>query len=373
MILNAFLSVLTFVADVALAIAILSRGGELETYGLMVLACALLNVLSQMVLFVVMNFNLLADASWLARVRLLLPVVFWFKPITDTLLVLKQRVGLTESGVWVLGFNRINQIFFQGIPARIVIMYMLLKEASVGSLVNACITTLLISSVATASLSSSVNYELDCSPRTRREDKQFANYIPLETTRRLYLFLVMFFHALFHSTLRCLSCALLLHSGLPLFFIVSGADIFLSVVIKALQGDIDFGAHVAGVFGVSVLVRVAMKVLTDHSRMVEFHHPRAMGGLLWTLNDFLTVPFAFLCLVLSHSSSSSGVPHSDVVLPLLIASSAGWALCSGLFFSLLAKDKVREIMRVRVRSQLELPANTVLTPLSLSRRRSRSS
>ena len=34
-----------------------------------------------------------------------------------------------------------------------------------------------------------------------------------------------------------------------------------------------------------------MKVLTDHSRMVEFHHPRAMGGLLWTLNDWSIISF----------------------------------------------------------------------------------
>lgn len=117
----------------------------------------------------------------------------------------------------------------EAIPAAILQTYAFLNDGSGGT---AAVFSILISSSATAYMSSIISFDFDCDPENRSSYGEFYGYVPDSSSSRSLTFGAMMVYSACTNLTRVIGSALLLTYSSMLFISVLGFDMFLFFVYK---------------------------------------------------------------------------------------------------------------------------------------------
>ncbi|GMI01066.1 hypothetical protein TrST_g9316 [Triparma strigata] len=344
---GAAFSLMETVFGAILTAAFLNTEG-LESYGYAAATLMATRACAQSILYYEWNKKAIQSMGWKQKVASVLPSLLSFKQVSHAFAVCKGTQGYRDEKIRETGLDRILQILFQGVPLRVLTSYILMRGVggegrNYGILI---IMSNVVSCLATALASTSINFEFDSIPETKRNDQEFSDYIPVNVKMRRMLYVVMLFQSLLTSVLRMLGYALLLTVGIKEFFIVTVADLALCLAPKIFEFDLDFFLPAAAFPGGSLLARTFMKLLTDHARIVEFRHPRAMGGMLWTINDWMGLAYTFVAVILFSKTSAWDEkdvlgfgPMSTVLATFIISLACLWVTSNIMFLKLVEREK----------------------------------
>ena len=111
---------------------------------------------------------------------------------------------------------------------------------------------------------------------------------------------------------------------------------------KLLRGDFDYWAinfdGFVRVF-VSILMRVIMKTIVDHTGLVQFRAPAELGGIYWSFNMLVTVvsPLAATKLYYDTIKAGKAALEEKIAWSLTTSLCTAWLLVFVLFLKLMKK------------------------------------
>ena len=78
---------------------------------------------------------------------------------------------------------------------------------------------------------------------------------------------------------------------------------------KVLRGDLWYWVPVDGIagFGVALLMRVGIKLVTDYTGVIQFRHSGELGGAYWTMNMLSALASSFVAVSSYHNSAKEEV------------------------------------------------------------------
>jgi hypothetical protein len=143
-----------------------------------------------------------------------------------------------------------------------------------------------ISALTTGFGAATIGFDLDVDPRRRRGEPDFYGYVPDSAMRRTLLFGCMIAIGALLLLARSMSTAVLalLDSRYVAYYYVGDMGLYLAY--KLLRHDLWHWIPLEGRQAVvaASMVRIAFKVLVDHTACFHFRSPTDLGGLFFTVN-----------------------------------------------------------------------------------------
>jgi hypothetical protein len=196
------------------------------------------------------------------------------------------------------------------------------------------IFSIVISALTTGMVSATISFDFDVDPMKRRETPDFYGYIPDGLSRTL-IFACMVMNSALLLLTRSVGSALLMLADRRFLLWFYAADMGIYFAQKVLRGDFHYWAPVEGAAGnfISVLMRVGIKAVTDHTGIVQFRHPGELGGAYWTANMVLAILiFPFVAIKIYYG----GIKSEDTPQVYVMKEETAWTLvaylcCAWLF------------------------------------------
>jgi hypothetical protein len=142
--------------------------------------------------------------------------------------------------------------------------------------------------------------------------------------------------------LRSFSASLLMLIGPKYYIMYCTGDMAFYFAQKLLRGDFDYWAisfdGFARVF-VSILMRVIMKTIVDHTGLVQFRAPAELGGIYWSFNMLVAVvsPLAATKLYYDTIKAGEAALEEKIAWSLTTSLCTAWLLVFVLFLKLMKK------------------------------------
>ncbi|GMH76642.1 hypothetical protein TrLO_g9456 [Triparma laevis f. longispina] len=176
--------------------------------------------------------------------------------------------------------TKLAEMVAEAIPAAILQTYAFLNDGSGGT---AAVFSILISSSATAYMSSIISFDFDCDPENRSSYGEFYGYVPDSSSSRSLTFGAMMVYSACTNLTRVIGSALLLTYSSMLFIFVLGFDMFLFFVYKAVRQDLTHWIPSSGVWKVvtTMTARFATKLISDYTGIAQLRHPHELGPVYW--------------------------------------------------------------------------------------------
>jgi len=192
--------------------------------------------------------------------------------------------------------NMIGEVFAESIPMTVLQVYKILKSETIDPIV---LTALFASVAITASTVSYLTYTKDIDDESRRTGRLFYGFIPLSGIRLIAVYGAM--HVLSFSQLmaKSITIGILVHiGGKRLAIAVLSCEVGIYLIYKVLRKDFRYFLHLPQKtsIAVSLIIRIAMKVVADFTGILHARHPYEMGGAYWLFNMFYTQGMTFCVL-----------------------------------------------------------------------------
>ena len=139
-----------------------------------------------------------------------------------------------------------------------------------------------------------------------------------------------------------------------LFFAV---DIGLYLLIKEIRDDFIYWLPLKGMtsIGLSLIVRIAVKVIGDFTSSVQLRHPNEVGGAQWVLGQVTTVVTLFIALQLAEGAGKLGC---DIVglwqTSYFLTGAALLSFC--IFFSVINEGYIHTFFSLETGGQMTIRA-----------------
>ena len=129
-------------------------------------------------------------------------------------------------------------------------------------------------------------------------------FIPDDALRRTLSFGCLILNGALPLQLRSFGAAMLIIANNNYFIAYMGGDIALYLLQKALRNDFWYWIPLDGAAGIgmSVLTRVALKIITDYTAVVHFRGSGELGGAYWTLSMLMAIAATFASVHIDFKS-----------------------------------------------------------------------
>jgi hypothetical protein len=213
-------------------------------------------------------------------------------------------------------FTKSIELFAEGIPGCILQVYVLLKS---GHRSQPEIASIAISALTAGFTCASLSFDYDVDPAKRKDMPDFYGYIPNGVSRTV-AFACMTLNGTLVLLLRSFSAALLTLMAKKYLLWYVACDQGLYLTQKVFRGDFQYWLPVGGALGfiTSLCFRVAIKIITDFTGIVQFRNPTELGGLYWAINLLLT---GIMSIVTVHEYF-----RRTPAVEQLLAKSEAWAI-----------------------------------------------
>jgi hypothetical protein len=173
--------------------------------------------------------------------------------------------------------------------------------------------------------------DFDSDPVGRRSLPSFYGYLPDEGNKRTTMYACMVLNSALLLLLRSIGAALLMLADTKIFVAYMAGDHLLYLLQKLVRGDFLYWLPMEGVVGLalSLLVRVAVKTLTDFTGVLQLRAAGELGGVmwLWTMVLALVAPWAAVPVYFgSLTSNSTNFIDTETVLDSTDSTTDAWEL-----------------------------------------------
>jgi len=161
--------------------------------------------------------------------------------------------------------------------------------------------------------------DFDSDPENRRKLPSFYGYLPDEGNARTIMYVCMVLNSALLLLLRSIGAALLMLADTKIFVAYMAGDQLLYLLQKLVRGDFLHWMPIEGVGGLawSLIMRVAVKTITDFTGVIQFRGAGEMGGAgwLWTMCLALVTPWVAVPIYFgSQTSNSTNATAVEIVL-----------------------------------------------------------
>ncbi|GMH72745.1 hypothetical protein TL16_g05998 [Triparma laevis f. inornata] len=264
-------------------------------------------------------------------------------------------------------YSKCIEIFAEAIPGILIQMKSMLELPEVGeggegdseffgSKNVALLVSIGISALTVGFTSGQISYDYDSDPERRDKSPEFYGFIPDSKTKRLYLFCTMVMTPAFMVLIKSMAITLLfLYDPVVLVVYYWGIEMSVFLLVKWLRNDLSLWIRVEGFTRpfVTVLVRIACKILTDFTGIVQLRYPLDLGGLTWTISSIISL-LSLAAAIMLHESKDNGV----LLFPgMQMVWSVGWVLVglyvAGfiIFFALINKGYAKTFWSTKTASE----------------------
>jgi len=314
-------SFLDLLSDVYMIVEYLTDDDTVD-YGYILLGMVVTSVVIQMAVVIVQYF-----ATPRKMLLELVAVILGVKPVVNAFRVcaghaqgehhpLDRRTEYSSS--------KVVEIFAESIPGCILQMYVVFKGLENGTTPSyAAIASLVVSALTTGLTSKNISFNFDTDSIKRSETPGFYGYIPSSRRKRSAMQKLMVMNSAILLLLRSSSAALLMLVNKSYYVIYIVGDIALNLVYKAVRRDFTYWIPLEGVMGFvfSLFIRIVIKVVTDHTGILQFRASPDLGGLYWSVSMLLAMSVSAVSVLIYYDDSR------DVEA---MAERTAWMLCGGL-------------------------------------------
>ena len=137
----------------------------------------------------------------------------------------------------------------------------------------------------TAFTSATIAFDLDTNPMSRSNAPAFHGYVPDGHKERLKVFLLMFLIKIAHVTSTSMGLSFLFTISPSSAYAYLAASTGVYMLYRACRGDLHYWIPLEGKTGwiMSILERVAAKIIADFTGCIHCRHPVEVGGLYYSL------------------------------------------------------------------------------------------
>jgi len=217
----------------------------------------------------------------------------------------------------------------------------------------------------TAFTSATIAFDWDVSPSKRSYAPAFYGYVPDGNKARLTVFLLMFLIMIAHVTSTSMGMAFLFTISPSSAYAYLAASTGVYLLYRACRGDLYYWMPVEGKTGwfVSIMFRVIVKVIADYTGLIQFRHPKELGGMYYslTLLQAQVGSAVFAKLYVDASDGDAEALAVEVVYAVVATASITWACSYALFLA-----HIKKVFRARS-SIHEGPSSTRWTTSTIPR------
>jgi hypothetical protein len=257
----------------------------------------------------------------------------------------EQLPGAIFSPMEEQNYGKVSELFTEALPGMCLqcIAFVTSKEKS-----GAALFSILISAGCAALTSTAIAYDMDTTPAKRRESPDMYGMIP--DTGRGVAYTVMFSMAALQVLAKGLSVALLGLTSVSWLVYYLVGDVSLFLLYKVLRQDFVYFAPLpsGAAVPVSIVARVAVKVITDFTGCMHFRVPYEMGGAYFSFSmasSLISVPIiSYLyheyAVVEEGGAEKFG---ADVLRGVSIAMLVAWVILFVFFVTRVIVPKYRRV------------------------------
>ncbi|GMI00204.1 hypothetical protein TrST_g8614 [Triparma strigata] len=189
--------------------------------------------------------------------------------------------------------TKLAEMVAEAIPAAILQSYAYLNDGSGGP---AAVASILISSCATAYMSSIISFDFDCDPENRSSYSAFYGYVPDSSQSRSLTFGAMMIYSVCTNLCRVIGSALLSTYSWWLFLGYLLADMFAFFLYKVAMRDLTHWSPAEGGWNVATtfFARFGAKLISDYTGIAQLRHPHELGPIYWLTTVIFTQVFVWI-------------------------------------------------------------------------------
>ena len=230
----------------------------------------------------------------------------------------KQSEGDLMDPLIELVATKCIELFAEGLPAVFIQVAALIQEDDVTS---TAIISLVISFLTCGFTAAQISYDFDTDPEARALKPDFYGYIPDSGRERTFLFATMILMSSCLLAARCFGTVML--GTLNMYYVVwyFSLDIGQHVLFKIIRRDFSYWFQISGWANIffSGMIRIVLKLVTDHTAIVHFRNPIDLGGAQWTLGQLGSILSLVVALHLAEISDNSLISREKLA--------AMWKIC----------------------------------------------
>mmetsp|Transcript_23268 Transcript_23268/g.43719 ORF Transcript_23268/g.43719 Transcript_23268/m.43719 type:complete len:1815 (+) Transcript_23268:166-5610(+) len=203
-----------------------------------------------------------------------------------------------------LVMTRFIEVFTECVPGSILQTFAYFKNGHS----KAALTSIFLSAMTTAYVTTSISYDLDTDPKKRDNNPRFYGYVPNAPWYRGVAFILLLASNFFYTLSRTVSIALIFLVDINIFLYYTACDTGLFLVYKIVTCDFQYflpTIRPQRAFVVSLLSRVCVKFVNDFTGCVHLRSPSELGGLYWTLSTIGGVNLTFVALKIYFNSEDA--------------------------------------------------------------------
>ena len=249
------------------------------TFAIIILSTVLLNVFLQIIVVLIQNYK----SSYCNIFREILIVLSFTKQVVDAKRVTsgeKQKPYNTFEPIIEMICTKVIEILAESMPSAIFQIFMYLKSDYKS---NFTFVSIILSAFTIAYTVSTITYDVDIEPSKRKLDKDFYGFIPDEITKKMSIFVFMYFNSFIHIMCRLLTCFIAMTIDYKIIIYFNLVNFAIYFLYKMLRNDFYYWIKINGFVGIVVafVFRFAAKLVTDFTGMIHFRHPLDLGGAYW--------------------------------------------------------------------------------------------
>jgi len=191
---------------------------------------------------------------------------------------------------------KLTEVFAESIPVTVLQVSTILTAQSINNIV---LLAMLASVAFVAEGVTYLTFMKDISLEGRKSGKLFYGFAPLSGIRLHIVKIAMYMLSFCQLIGKSLAIAIIFQmGGRPLTAFVFSCEIGVYLLYKVLRGDFYHWLRLPTGFStiMSLVERVAGKIVCDFTAMVHLRHPKEVGGFYWMLNMVYTQVSVFVAL-----------------------------------------------------------------------------
>ncbi|GMI35859.1 hypothetical protein TeGR_g6190, partial [Tetraparma gracilis] len=345
------LSMLDLATDINVIRVYFGEEGQ-EGYGWNMLGMVLASMGLQVLVVLVQNGKM----GWGKLLREVLIVVSGLKPGVDAMRVVSNAEMDKHHAMDAkqeLAFTKGIEMFCESIPGCVLQVFALIQGGSGGKM-RTKVLSIVVSALTTGMASASISYDFDSDPGNRLLLPKFYGYLPDDGNERTVMYVCMVLNSALLLVFRSIGAALLMLADTKIFVAYMAGDHLLYLLQKLVRGDFLHWMPIEGVGGLawSLIMRVAVKTITDFTGVIQFRGAGEMGGImwLWSMCLALVAPWVAVPVYFGRldDNSTSGTDEEEGgetsrdfetsdAWRLLGCLTAGWMCACAAFLALMRK------------------------------------
>ena len=223
------------------------------------------------------------------------------------------------------------ELFTESIPGTILqaAVYLSTKKARTNYQVFSICTSMLT----TAFTTTTISFDWDVGVTQRLYSPDFYGYIPDGHKARLKVFLLMFLATTAHVTSTSVGMAMLITISPTSAGLYVLATTCAYLIYRLCRGDLHYFLPIEGKRGwvVSVIFRVAVKIMVDFTGVIQMRHPQELGGAYYTISLLQAQVMSVVFAIMYVNESAADALDADTVYAFAASVPAIWS-CSYLMF-----------------------------------------